>query len=75
MRTFNNKKNRDSIILKFGEIIFSALTKSALQVKASICYTVKEKLLLFCHNFSTFAITVYNLTFIDKSIYIIKKNC
>ena len=59
------RKTRYAIRLKFEDKFLTSLTKLVLQVKASICSTVKENLLLYvasfrlccrCHNFTYFMI-------------------
>ena len=58
MRDFYNVKYRDAIRLKFGHEFLTSLTKLVLEAKASICSTVKENLLLYCHTFLAFVVAV-----------------
>ena len=53
-----NVKHRYAIRLKFGDKLLTSLTKLVPQVKASICSTIKENLLLYCRKFSAFVIAV-----------------
>ena len=45
MRIFNNIKYCQAICFKFGDRSFTSLTMLGLEVKASICSTIKENLL------------------------------
>ena len=47
-----------TIRLKLGDNFLTSLTKLVLQVKARICSTIKENLLLYCGEFLTFAVIV-----------------
>ena len=58
MRIIYNVKHRCAIRLKFGDIFLTSLTQLVLRVKASICSTIKENLLLYCRKFSAFVVTV-----------------
>ena len=56
----NKVKHRHAIYLKFGERYFSSLAMLGLDVKGSICSTIKETLIVYCHNFLTFVVAVIN---------------
>ena len=58
MKVIYNVKHRYAIRLKFGEKFLTSLTKLVLPVKASICSTVEENLLLYCCKFSAFVVAV-----------------
>ena len=58
MRIISNVKYRHTIRLKFGEKFLTSLTKLILQVKASICSTIKENVLLYYRKFSGFNVVV-----------------
>ena len=55
-KTFNNVKDRHAIFSKFGDRFFSSLTMLGPEVKASICSTIKENLILYCRKFSAFVV-------------------
>ena len=59
-RIFNNIKYRHAICLKFGYNFFISLTMLELEVKASICSTIEENLILYCRKFSAFVVDVIN---------------
>ena len=48
MRYIYNVKHRYTIRLKFGDKFLVFLTKLVLEVKTSICSSIKENLLLYC---------------------------
>ena len=58
MKTFNNEKHRQVIHLKFRGTFFTSFTKLLLEVKTSVCSTIKENLLLFCRKFLAFVIVI-----------------
>ena len=58
MRIISNVKYRHTIRLKSGEKFLTFLTKLILQVKVSICPTVKENVLLYYRKFSGFNVVV-----------------
>ena len=58
MRITHNVKYCHTIQLKFGDKLLISLTKIVLEAKASICSTIKENLLLYCHKFSAFVVVV-----------------
>ena len=69
MRTFNNSNYCHANCLKFGDLFFASLTKSLLEAKASICSTIKENLIFYCHKFSVLVIATINYhVLIRKSI-------
>ena len=47
-----------AVLLKFGYKFSTSLTKYMLEVKISICSTVKENLVLYCLKFSVFVVVV-----------------
>ena len=51
-------KHRYAIYLKFGDILLTSLTNLMMEAKASICYAIKENLLLYRFTFSVFAVVV-----------------
>ena len=53
-----NVKYRYAIRLTFGDKFLTSLTKLVLEAKASICSTIGECLLLYCHKFSAFVVVV-----------------
>ena len=60
METIYIIKPRYAIRLKFGVKFLTFLTKSELEVKISICSTIKGNLLSYCPKFSTFLVVVIN---------------
>ena len=60
MKLYNNVKHPHAICLKFGDIFFTSLTMLGCEAKASICSAIKENLILYCHKFSAFVVTVIN---------------
>ena len=54
MRIFNNSRYCHTICLKFEDLFFFSLAKLVLEAKASICSTIKENLLLYCHKLLVF---------------------
>ena len=54
MTIIYNKIHPDAICLKIGGNFLTSLTNRVLKVKASICSTIKENLLLHCCKFSVF---------------------
>ena len=60
MRIFNNLKHRHTICLKFRERFFTSLTMLGLEVKVSICSTIKENLTLHYRKFLAFVVAVIN---------------
>ena len=58
MRAMYFIKHRYAIRLKFEDKFLTSLTKLVLEVKASICSTIKENLLLYCPKFSAFVVIV-----------------
>ena len=60
MRIIYSVKDRYSIHLKIVDKFLTSLTKLLLQVKVSICSTIKENLLLYCRKFSAFVVVVIN---------------
>ena len=64
MRISYSVKPRYAICLKFGDKFLIFLTKSIVEVKASICSTIKENLLFHCRKFSAFFVVFIVLIFI-----------
>ena len=60
MRIIYNVRHCVAVRLKFGDKFLTSLSKLVLQVKASICSTIKEDLLLYCRKFSAFVVVVIN---------------
>ena len=58
IRIIYNVKHRNAICLKFGDNFLTSLTKLVPQVKASICSTINENLLLYCRKLSASVIAV-----------------
>ena len=58
IRVTYNVKHRYAIRLKFGHKFVTSLTKLVLEVKDSICSTIKENLLLHCRKFLAFVVVV-----------------
>ena len=58
MSTVYIVKYRYTIRLKFRDKFLTSLIKLVLQAKASICSTIKKKLLLYCRKFSAFVVDV-----------------
>ena len=54
MKIIFNVKHSDVIRLKFRAKFLTFITKLVLEGKASIYYTIKENLLLYCRKFSAF---------------------
>ena len=48
MRYIYNVRHRYTIRLKFGDKFLIFLTKLVLEVKTSICSSIKENVLLYC---------------------------
>ena len=53
-KILNNVKYCHAIYLKLGDRVFVSLTMLELEAKASICSTIKENLILYCHKLSYF---------------------
>ena len=45
-----------AILLKFGDKFLASLTKYVLETKASICFIIKENVLLYCGYLLAFAV-------------------
>ena len=60
MKIFNNVKHRHAICLKFGDRFFNYLAMLGCEAKASICFAIKENLILYCRKFSAFVAAVIN---------------
>ena len=59
-RIFNNVKQCHTICLKSADIFFTSQTTLGLETKASFYSTIKENLILYCFEFSVFAVAVIN---------------
>ena len=58
MIIFNNLKYCHAFCFKFGDIFFISLAKLVLEVKVSVCSTIKENLPSYFCKFLAFATTV-----------------
>ena len=58
MRNIYNVKLRYAICWKFADKFLTSLTKLVVKVRASICSTIKENLLLYCGKILTFVVLV-----------------
>ena len=58
MKVFYNIKHCHSISLKFGGTFFTSLPVLGCEAKATICSAIRESLILSCHKFSAFFVTV-----------------
>ena len=56
MKMFKNVKCRHTICLKFGNRYFTSINMLECEAKASICYAIKENLILYCRKLSAFAV-------------------
>ena len=69
IRIIYNGRHGYVIRLKFGENLLTFLTKKILEGETSICSTIKENLLLYCHKFSTLVvIVIIQYIFITSSL-------
>ena len=58
IRVMYNVKHRYAICLKFGDKFLTSITKLLLEAKASVYFTIKENLLLYCLMFLSFVAVV-----------------
>ena len=58
IRIIYNVKHVYAILLKFGGKLLTFVTKQVLEVKASICSTIKENPLLYCLKFLALVVVV-----------------